>query len=171
MSRVVPVIVLMVIGGIGIASGASAQAARGGAGPEVSADIERIRAATAAFRSLDSAVAAGYSRNGGGCVQSQPSGAMGFHHVNASLLDDRIEIERPEMLVYERLPDGAYRLNGVEYIVPFPARPATAEPPMVMGQPLKPEPRLDIWYRHVWVWLDNPAGLFADWNPRVRCGS
>jgi hypothetical protein len=94
---------------------------------------------------------------------------MGYHHVNQGLLDDRIEIERPEMLVYERLPDGRYRLNGVEYIVPFSVRPATAEAPTVMGQALKPAPQLKIWYRHVWVWLENPSGLFSDWNPRVKC--
>jgi hypothetical protein len=140
-----------------------------GFGEAIDRDVERIRAATAAFKALDSAVAAGYSRNGGGCVANPPQGAMGYHHVNESLLDDRIEVERPELLVYERLPDGEYRLNGVEYIVPFSVRPPTAEPPTVMGQPLKPEPRLDLWYHHVWVWRENPSGLFADWNPLVKC--
>lgn len=166
--RLLAVLGFLVVGPTGTLS---AQSARAPGDQEIARDVERIRSATAAFKSLDAAVAAGYSRNGGGCVQNQPHGAMGYHHVNASLLDDSIEIERPEMLVYERLPDGSLRLNGVEYIVPFSARPATAEPPTVMGQPLKPEPRLDIWYRHVWVWLDNPSGLFADWNPDVRCGS
>jgi len=132
-------------------------------------DVARVRAATARFQSLDSAVAAGYSRNGGRCLAHAPHGAMGYHHINRSLLDDSIEVDRPEMLVYERLPDSTYRLNGVEYIVPFSARPPTAEPPTVMGQPLKPAPGLEIWYRHVWVWLDNPSGLFADWNPIVKC--
>lgn len=138
-------------------------------GDTVDADIEKIRAATEAFRSLDAAVAAGYARDGGGCVDNPPAGGMGYHHQNASLLDDRIELERPEMLVYERLPDGEYRLNGVEYIVPFSVRPPDAEPPVVMGQELKPAPSLDLWYRHVWVWTENPSGLFADWNPRVKC--
>jgi hypothetical protein len=132
-------------------------------------DIERVRAATAAFKSLDAAVAAGYSRDGGQCLEHPPHGAMGYHHVNDALLDDRIELERPEILVYERLPNGDYRLNGVEYIVPFSARPETAKPPVVMGQPLKPHRGLQIWYLHVWVWTENPSGLFADWNPRVRC--
>jgi hypothetical protein len=73
------------------------------------------------------------------------------------------------MLVYERLPNGEYRLNGVEYIVPFSARPPTSEPPRVMGQALKPFEGLGIWYLHAWIWTDNPSGLFADWNPRVKC--
>ena len=38
-----------------------------------------------------------------------------------------------------------------------------------MGQKLKPAPSLGIWYRHVWVWRENPSGLFADWNPLVKC--
>jgi len=138
-------------------------------GDPVGRDIERIRAATEAFRSLDEAVAAGYARDGGGCVDNPPAGAMGYHHQNASLLDDEIEVERPEMLVYERMPDGEYRLNGVEYIVPFSVRPADAEPPMVLGQELKPAPSLSLWYRHVWVWRENPSGMFADWNPLVKC--
>jgi hypothetical protein len=132
-------------------------------------DVARIRAATAAFKSLDEAVAAGYARDVAHCVDNPPAGAMGFHHVNNSLLDDRIELERPEMLVYERLPDGEYRLNGVEYIVPFSVWPRTNDPPVVMGQKLKPAPSLNIWYRHVWVWRENPSGLFADWNPLVKC--
>jgi hypothetical protein len=105
-----------------------------GFGEDVDRDVARIRASTQTFRSLDKAVAAGYSRNGGGCVDNPPEGAMGFHHQNAAPLDARLEVERPEMLVYERLRDGSYRLNGVEYIVPFSAWPQSKEPPMVMGQ-------------------------------------
>jgi len=131
--------------------------------------VARIRAATQAFKSLDMAVAAGYDRDVAHCMAKPPEGGMGYHHQNRALLDDRIELERPEILVYERLPDGEYRLNGVEYIVPFSAWPRDREPPTVMGRDLKPAPGLGIWYLHVWVWLENPSGLFADWNPRVRC--
>jgi hypothetical protein len=132
-------------------------------------NVARIRHATAEFRSLDAAVRAGYARDGGHCVDNPREGAMGYHHQNAALLDDRIELERPEMLVYERLPDGEYRLTGVEYVVPLSEWPETREPPTVMGQELKPAPSLGIWYRHVWLWRENPSGLFADWNPLVEC--
>ena len=134
----------------------------------IEADLGRIRTATQAFRSVDAATAAGYAAVTG-CIDNGPEGAMGYHHQNEALLDDRIEVERPEMLVFERLPDGAYRLNGVEYIVPFSAHPMDREPPTVMGQALKRAPSLGIWYRHVWVWLENPSGLFADWHPGVSC--
>lgn len=135
----------------------------------VERDVERARAATVAFRSLDAAVAAGYSRDGGRCLDHPPHGAMGFHHQNDALLDDRLEVERPEILVYERLANGDYRLNGVEYIVPFTARPEIATPPTVMGRPLTPHRGLQIWYLHVWIWTENPSGLFADWHPLVAC--
>lgn len=28
---------------------------------------------------------------------------------------------------------------------------------------------LNIWYIHVWAWKRKPLGLFADWNPMVKC--
>jgi hypothetical protein len=145
-----------------------------GPGPEsaaVAAAIERVRSATESFRSLDAAVAAGYPREVSGCIDNPPEGAMGYHHQKDALMDAQIEIERPEILVYERMPDGEYRLNGVEYVVPFSAVPETSEPPVVMGQPLRKAPGLGIWYRHAWVWRENPSGMFADWNPGVACGS
>jgi len=136
---------------------------------DVQRDITRVQNATRSFVSLDKAVAAGYARDGGGCVQNQPHGAMGFHHYNNAWLDAKLEVERPEILVYERLANGEYRLNGVEYIVPFSAWPETNDAPTVMGQKLKRARKLGIWYLHVWIWLENPSGLFADWNPRVTC--
>ena len=86
--------------------------------PAVAEALARARAATARFESLDAAVAAGYQRDAGRCLANEPLGTMGFHHPNGALYDDRLDVERPEILVYERLPDGRYRLNGVEYIVP-----------------------------------------------------
>jgi hypothetical protein len=32
------------------------------------------------------------------------------------------------------------------------------------------QPGMPIHYDlHVWLWMDNPSGMFAPWNPRVRC--
>jgi hypothetical protein len=71
--------------------------------------------------------------------------------------------------VYGRAADDTYRLNGVEYVVPYSARPRDASPPTVMGQPLHRSDELGLWYLHVWVWNENPAGLFASWHPGVKC--
>jgi len=135
----------------------------------IDADTARLRAATAVFRSRDAALAAGYAVKNPSCVSHPTLGAMGYHLDNAKLQDDRIEVERPEVLVYRRTPAGGYELTGVEYMVPFSAHAPTLAPPTVMGQELKPFAPGKFWYRHVWAWLDNPAGLFADWNPRVNC--
>lgn len=135
----------------------------------VDRDTSRLRAATAAFQSRDAALAAGYSVKNPACISHPTLGGMGYHLNNASLMDDRIEIERPEVLVYRRTPAGEYELTGVEYMVPFSAHPPSAPPPTVMGQELTPFAPGQFWYRHVWAWLDNPAGLFADWNPKVIC--
>ena len=140
-----------------------------GFGDAVDRDVARSRAATERFKSSEAAVAAGYARVTD-CVQHPPDGAMGYHFQNNALLDTTLDVERPEVLVYERRADNTFKLNGVEYLVPIPAWTAT-EPPRIMGQALKRADSLGIWYLHVWTWEPSPSGIFADWNPRVKCGT
>ncbi|HEX6134866.1 MAG TPA: hypothetical protein VFZ24_12940 [Longimicrobiales bacterium] len=139
--------------------------------PSVRRDLATAREATAAFRSLDAAVQAGYPESVPQCIRHADHGAMGYHHMNRALMDARIEVERPEILLYSRTGGGEYVLNGVEYIVPYSVRPRDAAPPTVMDQPLKRSDPLGIWYLHVWLWTENPSGLFADWNPAVECSA
>jgi hypothetical protein len=139
------------------------------ADPRVADGLARLRAATRPFRSLDSAVAAGYVRDVPDCLVHEHHGAMGYHHVNRALADAKADVEHPEILLYERLPNGGYRLNGVEFIVPYRAWPRDSTPPVLMGHRLKHEDNLNIWYLHVWAWSDNADGLFADFNPAVQC--
>ncbi|HEX6308295.1 MAG TPA: hypothetical protein VFZ69_08925 [Longimicrobiales bacterium] len=137
--------------------------------PSIQADLATARKATAAFRSLDAAVRAGYPDAVAQCISHSEHGAMGYHHMNRTLMDARIELDRPEILLYSRTAEGEYVLNGVEYIVPYSAHPREFAPPTVMDQPLKRSDQLGIWYLHVWLWTENPAGLFNDWNPAVEC--
>lgn len=127
------------------------------------------RAATAAFGSLDAAVAAGYAGEVPTCFFDGHHGAMGYHHLNRGLVDGSAEVARPEILLYERRADGSYGLNGVEYIIPYRFWPRDSVPPTIMGETMKPEDELKLWYLHMWIWKQNPAGLFADWNPAVTC--
>ncbi len=136
----------------------------------VARDLDRVRAATAAFQNLDSAVAAGYARDVPQCLANGREGAMGFHHVNRSVVDSVVDLDRPEILTYERTSDGRYNLTGVEYVVPL-RRWTRSEPPTVFGQSMRRAEQLQIWYLHVWAWKENPSGLFADWNPAVACRS
>lgn len=138
-----------------------------GFGDAVDRDVQKVRAATEQFKSADAAVAAGYKHTDH-CVERQPIGGMGLHFNHPDLLDATLEVEKPEVLVYERRPDGTYKLNGIEYLVPI-SQWKKDEPPTIMGQSLKRADSLGIWYLHVWIWEPSPTGLFADWNPRVKC--
>jgi hypothetical protein len=138
-----------------------------GFGESVDQDIARARAATAQFKSAEKAIAAGYPRKTD-CVANPPQGAMGYHFQNDTILDTTLDVERPEVLVYERTPEGTFKLNGVEYLVPISAW-TKSDAPTIMGQKLKRAEKLGIWYLHVWIWEPSPSGVFADWNPRVKC--
>jgi len=145
-------------------------AAAPGTDARVAVGLTRLRAATRSFQySLDSAVAAGYVRDVPDCLVHEHHGAMGYHHVNRGYVDARVDLERPEILLYERLPEGRYRLNGVEFIVPYRAWPRDSAAPLLLGQQLKHEDHLNLWYLHVWAWSDNADGMFADFNPAVSC--
>lgn len=138
-----------------------------GFGASVDRDVTRVREATVRYKDVDAAIAAGYPRTSD-CVQYQPHGAMGYHHQNQALVDTTLDVEKPEVLVYEKMADGHFRLNGIEYLVPIAAWKQDT-PPSIMGQNLKRADRLGIWYLHVWIWEASPSGLFSDWNPNVKC--
>jgi hypothetical protein len=47
--------------------------------------------------------------------------------------------------------------------------------PTVLGQRLRLVPAgnryglPDFYERHLWLWRNNPSGIFQDWNPKVSC--
>jgi hypothetical protein len=124
------------------------------------------REATASFRSVDAALAAGYEQEAE-CVERQPEGAMGYHFTKRELRDGTIDVARPEVLVDEKLADGSFKLNGIEYIVPLDVW-KHSDPPTVMGQAMKRFDRAGFFCLHAWIWEHSPSGLFSDWNPRVK---
>lgn len=138
-----------------------------GYGKGVDRDIMTVRNATAKFKTTEAAEAAGYKQVTG-CVEDQPSGAMGYHFQNNSLLDTTLDLEHPEVLVYEKMPDGTFQLNGVEFLVPISAW-KSPEPPRIMGLDLIKAPPIGFWFLHVWTWKASPTGVFAPWNPAVKC--
>jgi hypothetical protein len=73
-------------------------------------------------------------------------------------MDKQIEIDKPEILLYEKRPDGSYRLNGVEYIIPYRAWPKDSVPPKLMGRDMLKSDELLLWYTHMWIWTPNSAG-------------
>jgi hypothetical protein len=138
-----------------------------GLGESIDRDVARLRAATARFKAVDAAIAAGYAATAV-CVAHPSLGAMGLHYKNAALRDATLDVEHPEILLYAPMPDGSPELTGVEFVVPFTAW-THEEPPTVLMQKLRREETLKIWYLHAWIWQANTAGIFADWNPDVKC--
>jgi len=138
-----------------------------------------VRAATAGFHDIDVAIADGYGEFYVCTDNETPGvGAMGQHYVKGDLVGDpAIDPLRPEALVYEPKPDGGWRLVGVEYVVLQADWHAAfgATTPTVMGLSLKAVDAPNryglppFYQRHVWLWRNNPAGTFEDWNPNVSC--
>jgi hypothetical protein len=139
---------------------------------------EAVRQATERFRDVNNAMAAGYVQNGG-CVSGPEEGAMGVHFANPPLFDDVIDVQNPEVLVYEPR-NGRLHLVAAEYVVPGPAWDPFHDPsdkPHLMGHLYQflPGPNRYVPFQfyelHVWAWKDNPHGSFADWNPKASCAS
>lgn len=142
-------------------------------------DLDRARAATAPFNSLNQAAKAGYGLPPGGplslCIASfDGTGAMGFHYINGDLLDGEIDPTRPEALVYAEDQNGKLRLVALEYVV-FKDAWTEEHPPMLFGEMFMEVPapnRYEIpafYALHAWIWQDNPAGVLAAFNPDVSC--
>ena len=141
-----------------------------------SAFVQIVRESTERFRDPAVALAEGYVPHFG-CVSGSHEGAMGVHFVNFPMvMDGEFDPARPELLVYEPLPNGRLRLVAADYLVLTETWHANnAAPPELMGQlfHLFESPNrfgLPAFYTlHVWAWKENPQGTFANWNPNVSC--
>src|ERR1700694_1200053 len=83
-------------------------------------DLATLRRVTAPFHNFNKAVAAGWSAKITDCM-TDPGGAggMGFHYGNVALIDAAVQVDKPELLLYEPDEDGELRLVAVEYIIPY----------------------------------------------------
>jgi hypothetical protein len=138
--------------------------------------LATVRAAIEKYRNVNDAIAAGYEQFQG-CVSGPLEGAMGVHFAKGDLFDGTIDVQRPEVLVYEPR-NGRLHLVAAEYVVPAEAWDPTHEDydkPHLMGQlyHYAPSPNRygggPFYELHVWAMKPNPRGAFADWNPDVSC--
>jgi len=101
-------------------------------------------------------------------------GAMGVHFLNLGNVGPTLDPLKPQVLLYE-IVGKKLKLTGAEWFVPT----ALAKtPPMIFGQtlqgpmeghqPIMPE-GLHHWDLHVWLFKDNPAGMFSPTNAAVKC--
>jgi hypothetical protein len=139
--------------------------------------IKVVREATERFRDVKVAESEGYEL-AFGCVSGGEYGAMGLHYVNFPLVLDggKLDPTRPEIVIYEPLPNGRRRLIGADYLVlASDWHSRTQEPPELMGQLLHlfESPNRfglpDFYTLHVWAWKENPTGTFVNWHAKVSC--
>jgi hypothetical protein len=133
-------------------------------------DVTAAMLANAAFQDVEVAEAAGYASSLAtlGCFMDTELGGMGVHYIDESLLDAELDVQHPEALVYELDASGeVVGLVAHEYIVPVDAWTSNRAP-RLFGMKLHRHPLLPLWVMHAWLWKDNPAGTFVDWNPAVR---
>jgi hypothetical protein len=127
---------------------------------------------------------------------SHHRGAMGIHYFRPDLLKitqpphprvdgggTHTDFRKPAILIYEPEADGSLQLIGVENLVFEKAWKSAghSRPPSFEGtsyehmadDPATPvdeahgfEPHFDL---HVWLYRDNPNGIFAPFNPNVTC--
>lgn len=147
-------------------------------GPEasarsVNAQLAAVRALTAPYHDFNAGFDAGWNVDlSEGCVPQ-----MGHHYGNPGYLDGDVDPMEPEVLLYEPQRNGRKRLVGVEYIVPVfgpedgppPFPQPDDDPPVLFGEDFHWNEGLGLWALHVWIWRNNPDGMFADFNPKVSC--
>ena len=135
-------------------------------------ELDNLRDATAALQDFDAARAAGYSVE----VVDPVSGSsyfpgMGVHYLNPDLVDDRFEVERPEILLFVENDQGEMELVAVEYVTPIAdlaAPPAAPSGFTGNTDAWTVNTTFSLWTLHAWVWMDNPDGVFASHHPGLH---
>ena len=133
--------------------------------------IKLVRQATARYHSTTQAIRAGYEGDGH-CVEVPGLGGMGYHWANEDLVDPVFDPANPEVLLYEPDKNGNLKLVGVEYIVINVGqdRPHFGDHPFdIDGVPPLMDEEVPHWSLHVWLYKENPNGMFAPFNPKVSC--
>ena len=102
-------------------------------------------------------------------------GGMGVHFINMSLVGPTLDPTKPQVLIYEPVGE-ELRLVAAEWFMPAQlvgdTKPSILghelQGPMEGHEPLMPASlhHLDL---HVWLWMDNPAGMFSPTNPNLTC--
>lgn len=105
------------------------------------------------------------------CETRPGEGPVGMVYVNFNrLLDGVIDPSSPDALVYEPAgPSGRPSLVAAEFAMPY-ALWTDTEPPKFLGAEFQREDEFGVYGLHVWIWRNNPNGLFEEANPRISCG-
>jgi hypothetical protein len=109
-----------------------------------------------------------------GTVTYKP-GAMGVHLLNTANIGPQLDPAKPQVLIYEPVA-GKLKLVAAEWFMPVQV--AGGKAPQIFGQtllgpmfghePIMPK-ELEHYDLHVWLWKDNPLGVFESTNSAVKC--
>jgi hypothetical protein len=146
----------------------AAEHAAAAPGSEEAAGLAALRAMTAGFTDIEVARQAGYAEQITPCWYHRENGGQGYHYGRPELIDGKVSLMEPELVMYEPMPDGSQQFLAIEYIVPLTAWEQT-EPPSLLGQEFMRNEQLGLWVLHVWLGKANPNGMYANWNPNVSC--
>lgn len=153
---------------------------------------------TAPFHDLEHAQAAGYVlfkapplTASDGCISSATDGGMGYHYTRGNnLADDSVSLLDPEFLVYapkngpRKDGEARTRLAAFDYFIPYSTKWPGPDDPSFKRAPTLHDfstmsdlpdiafapSRFGGWMFHIWLWENNPGGMFANWNTAVpRC--
>ena len=104
-----------------------------------------------------------------------PPGAMGVHFLNTANIGPKLDPAKPQVLIYEPV-GGKLKLVAAEWFMPVAV--AGDKAPSILGQTLSGpmaghEPIMPAELRHydlhVWLWKNNPKGVFTSTNAAVKC--
>ena len=152
--------------------------------PTVAPDLASARAALDKYQDPMVAVADGFLSTVA-CIDfpkghsegtmSYVAGGMGVHFLNLGNIGPTMDPTKPQVLIYE--PDGDHlKLVAAEWFAPVAA--VGDNPPSVFGKqlegPMEGHPPimpsgLHHYDLHVWLWKNNPAGVFSPTNPDLKC--
>jgi hypothetical protein len=168
----------------------------GEAAPGADATLEAVRAATEKYQDVRVALADGYVRDPMDICETPyhmgrtgQDGVMGIHFLRRDLLgidedETRLDVtgthtdfRQPAVLLYEPRPDGSLELLALENLVAADAWTAAghASPPSFQGesfQHMAENPGMGVrahYDLHVWLYRENPSGVFAQYNPNATC--
>jgi hypothetical protein len=170
---------------LGVSPSASqGQTAAAASASPLSPDLQAARAALAKYSDPFAAVKDGYFSTLA-CIDfptgmtdgsvEYPPGAMGVHLLNPANIGPKLDPTKPQVLIYEPVGDKLV-LAGAEWFVPVQA--AGGVVPTIFGQALAGpmdghEPIMPVGLRHydlhVWLWKDNPRGIFTSTNSALKC--
>ena len=156
---------------LAVAAAAGAEHGSSSAMPKrVVKQLKQAKLATARFKDVATAEAAGYTSTED-CVATS-KGAMGIHYVNVALIaDPKLDRRKPEILLYEPQDDGSLRLVAIEWMV---LDTGQEDAPRILGHtfqgPMTHNGTAPSHYDlHVWAYQRNPRGTFEQYNPNVSC--